>query len=93
MAAETLSQLQPRLPELVDRACQSHDRFFITRNGHTDDVLLAAEEYEGLMETLEILSDPEAVQRLHEAKEAFERGEGRSLETILRELRGGSGPS
>ncbi|MCP4548670.1 MAG: GNAT family N-acetyltransferase [bacterium] len=58
MAAETLtlSQPQPRLPELVDRACQSHDRFFITRDGHTDAVLLAAEEFEGLIETLEILS-------------------------------------
>ncbi len=50
MATETLSlnQIQPRLSELVDRARQSLDRFFITCDGHTEAVLLSAEDFEGL---------------------------------------------
>jgi prevent-host-death family protein len=88
MATETLtlSQLEPRLSELVDRAHQSLDRFFITRNGHTDAVLLGAADFEGLVETLEILSDNEAVRELIQAEREFSQGEGHPIETINQEL-------
>ncbi len=91
MATETLSltELRPRLPELIDRVNQYFDRFFITRRGRTEAVLLAADELEGLLETLDILSDTECVRRLAEAEEELARGEGHALETVRRELRDG----
>ncbi len=88
MATETvtLSQLEPRLSELIDRAGQSLDRFFITRNGLAEAVLLGADDFEGLLETLEILSDDATVRELIEARRELTQGEGHSLETIHREL-------
>jgi antitoxin YefM len=88
MATETLSltELRPRLPELIDRAHQFFDRFLITRRGRTEAVLLAADEFEGLLETLDILSDTECVRRLTEAEEELARGDGHSLDTVRREL-------
>jgi PHD/YefM family antitoxin component YafN of YafNO toxin-antitoxin module len=54
-------------------------------------VLLAAEDFEGLLETIEILSDTECVQRLAEAEEELARGGGHDLDAVRRELRDGLG--
>ena len=88
MTTETLSltELRPRLPELVDRVSQFFDRFLITRHGRTEAVLLAVDDFEGLLETVEILSDNEAVKRLAEAEEELARGGGHALEDVRRQL-------
>ena len=93
MTTETLSltELRPRLSELVDRANRFFDRFLITRHGRTEAVLLAAADYEGLLETVDILSDRECVQRLAEAEEELARGGGHSLEAVRRELSDAAG--
>ncbi len=88
MTTETLSltELRPRLPELVDRARKFFDRFLITRRGRTEAVLLAVDDFEGLLETVDILSDNECVRRLAEAEEGLARGGGHSRESVRREL-------
>ena len=80
MATETLSltEMRPRLSELVARAHEQFDRFVITRRGRAEGVLLSSEEFEGLLETLEILSDEKLVRRLVEADEEVSQGSGRS---------------
>ncbi len=93
MATETLSltDLRPRLSAAIDRAHDLFDRFVITRHGRAEAVLLGADDYEGLLETLQILSDRETVQRLLEAEEDFGKGEAINLETLRRDLESGSG--
>lgn len=93
MATETLSltDLRPRLSEAIDRAHDLFDRFVITRHGRAEAVLLGADDYEGLLETLQILSDRETVQRLLAAEEDFGKGEAIHLETLRRDLESGSG--
>jgi PHD/YefM family antitoxin component YafN of YafNO toxin-antitoxin module len=53
-------------------------------------VLLGSDDYEGLLETLEILSDREAVKRLIEAEEDFRLDEGVDLELLRGRLEAGS---
>jgi PHD/YefM family antitoxin component YafN of YafNO toxin-antitoxin module len=48
--------------------------------------VLSAEEFEGLLETLEILSDEAQVRRLVAADGELARGGGHSLEEVRREL-------
>ena len=93
MATETLSltELRPRLSELVARAHEQFDRFVITRRGRPEGVLLSSEEFDGLLETLEILSDKVLVKSLVEADEELSGGGGHSLEELRRELAGGRG--
>jgi prevent-host-death family protein len=88
MATETVSltDLRPRLSELLTRAHEDFDRFVITRHGRAEAVLLSSEEFEGLMETLEILADSKLVKRLVEADEELAAGGGHSLDDIRREL-------
>ena len=88
MASETISltELRPRLSELVERANDRYDRFVITRHGRAEAVLLSSDEFEGLLETLEILADEKLVRRLVEAEDELEAGGGFELETVRAEL-------
>ena len=81
VASETISltELRPRLSELVERANERYDRFVITRRGRAEAVLLASDEFDGLLETIEILSDEKLVKRLIEAEEELEAGGGHAL--------------
>ncbi|HVT17802.1 MAG TPA: type II toxin-antitoxin system Phd/YefM family antitoxin [Thermoanaerobaculia bacterium] len=63
-----LTDPEPRLSELVDRASEFLERIVLTREGEAKAVLLAAEDFAGLLETVEILSDTELVKRLVEAE-------------------------
>ena len=92
MTTETLSltELRPRLPEIIDRAREYFDRFFITRHGQPEAVLLSSEDFEGLLETLEILGDKECLERLAAAEEELASGGGQTLEDIRRELEDGA---
>ncbi len=88
MATETISltEMRPRLSELLKRAHEQFDRFVITRRGRAEAVLLSSEEFDGLLETLEILSDKALVKRLIEADDEFSGGGGYALEEVRQEL-------
>jgi prevent-host-death family protein len=60
MACKTLaiSEGRKRLLELADQAQETFERFILTRNGKPELVLLNYEDYESLMETLEIYQTP-----------------------------------
>lgn len=49
--------------------------YTLTENGRSKVTVLSAEEYDSLMETLEILSDPTASKRIEQAEKEIERGE------------------
>jgi prevent-host-death family protein len=52
-----LSKAKAHLSEFVRRVREEHESFAITHRGKVEGVLLSLEEYESLIETLEILSD------------------------------------
>lgn len=86
MPTETLSltELRPRLSAIVDRVHQALDRVVITRHGQAEAVLLSAADFEGLLETLDVLSDGELVGRLVAAEDEFARGGGHTLAEVRR---------
>lgn len=59
-----LSKAKARLSDLVRRVREEHASFAITHRGKPEGVLLSVEEYEALLETVEILSDRELMARL-----------------------------
>ncbi len=85
----SLTELRPRLSEAVERVRERYDRFLISRHGRVEAVLLAADELEGLLETLEILSDEALVRRLGAAERELAEGVGLTLAALRREIEGG----
>lgn len=68
MEITSLSDLKSRLSEYADRAELQHEQFTITRNGRPAVVLVSAQEWESLQETLFWLSQPGIHASLAEAE-------------------------
>lgn len=57
MSTVTLSEAKTQLARLLREVEELGERYVITRSGRAAGVLLSVDEYEGLLETLEILAD------------------------------------
>lgn len=63
-----------RFLDLLKRLGIERSIITITRNGVPAGVLMSVEEYESIMETLEILAEPKVVRALGRARRNFARG-------------------
>jgi len=79
-----LAYVKAHLSEVIDRVVASHERISITRHGHREAVVIAADDLDTLEDTLDILSDPVALQEIAEARQAAARGEGLDLDAVRR---------
>ncbi|MBK5228984.1 MAG: type II toxin-antitoxin system Phd/YefM family antitoxin [Actinobacteria bacterium] len=77
-----LAEIKAHLSEIVDRIEGQHQRIILTRNGRPAAVLLSPDDLEALEDTLEILSNPDAVAEIERAREEIARGEGVTAEEL-----------
>jgi antitoxin YefM len=86
--AETIpiTEAKARIAELADRVAREHDHFTITRNGRADVMLISVAEYESMQETLDILSDDEALADLRQSREDFACGDTFDAAQVRAEL-------
>jgi antitoxin YefM len=75
MTTQSLAAVKAHFSQVIDEVAGTHERVTVTRNGSPVAVILAVEDYESLMETLEILSDPRARSDIRQAEEAMAGGE------------------
>jgi prevent-host-death family protein len=75
MTTEALRTVKDRFSEYVDRVEREHERVTVTRNGRPAIVLISTEDLEQLEETIDVLSDPEAMAGIREADAAIARGD------------------
>ena len=69
-----LSEIKAHLSEIVDRVEHEHDRVVLTRNGRAAAVIMSPEDLEALEDTLELLSDPKALEEIDRARQEVARG-------------------
>jgi prevent-host-death family protein len=81
-----LKALRPGLPKVADAVASGFDRYIVTRRGHPVMVLVNPEDFEGLLETIEILSDRSALKRIRQSRKELEAGKTISLEALRRRL-------
>lgn len=70
-----LSAVKARLSEIAEEVHRTHQRVQITKNGRSYVVLISAEDLASLEATVELLRDPEAMQRVRQAQTDIETGE------------------
>jgi len=80
------TEARARLTELLDEVNERHEHIVITRNGRPAGVVLSSDEYEALAETLDVLSDDEALVSLRESEADVRAGRVYSLDEVRREL-------
>jgi len=82
----TLKELRPELPEVIKNIDTKLDRYIITKRGKPVVMMMNIDDYESILETIEILSDKQAVQRIKQAKEEIAKGKTISLKELRRKI-------
>ena len=78
----SLAAAKTQLSDLVRRVGREHERVTVTVHGSPSAVLIAPADMEAMEETIEILTDIEAVQRLVQADADLAPGLGETREQL-----------
>jgi antitoxin YefM len=84
MTTLPLAEVRANLSKLVDEAVRTHQRVEVTRQGRRAAVILSAEDYDSIMETLAILSDSDL---MRDVRVAEEDDEIFTLDEVTEEMR------
>lgn len=87
MTTLSLADARANLSKLVESAVTTHERFEVTRNGDRAVVVLSAEDYDALLETVDVLSRAEEVQALKEGLDDLDAGRTSPLDEVRSAMR------
>lgn len=82
-----VADARSQLSKLIDEATATHQRFEITRNGRRAAVLLSADDYDALQDTIAVLSDPTLLSAHQEGRAAIEAGDYLDADQIAHAMR------
>jgi antitoxin YefM len=85
MTTLPLAEVRAQLSKLVDEAIRTHERIEVTRQGRRAAVILSADDYDSIMETLAILSDQELLREIRAAE--ADDGHVFTLDEVTEEMR------
>ncbi|MFV2074097.1 MAG: type II toxin-antitoxin system Phd/YefM family antitoxin [Thermoanaerobaculales bacterium] len=86
MNTVTLSDAKTHLARLLSEVVEMGEQVVITRSGRPAGVLVSVDEYEGLLETLEILADADMADAVRRGLDEAEHGATMSHEETWGEL-------
>jgi antitoxin YefM len=84
----TLEQAQKSLKQVIDDIRQSKSPYVLTSAGEPQALIITIEEYEDLLEELALLSSAEHIERIAQARAAYQAGEGGDYDTLRQEILG-----
>ena len=87
MSTQSLRDVRDHLSEVIDRVEHQHERVVVTRNGKPAAVIVSPEDLAQLQETIDVLSDPQALADIREADAAYVRGDVVRGADAVRKLR------
>ncbi len=76
------TEARANLTELLDALEDKQEHVLITRNGRPSAVMLSADEYESLEETLDILQDKDLMEALRKSEDDVRAGRLTSLKDL-----------
>ena len=79
------AEARASLASLLNAIEDLDEHVIITRRGKPSAIILSYEEYERLLETLDVLSDPELMKAVQEGEEDIKRGDIASLNEYLKD--------
>ncbi len=70
-----LAEVKAKFSEMIDRVEAQHDRITVTRNGRPAAVLMSPEDLASLEDTLDLLSNPNAIVEIERARNEVAAGD------------------
>ena len=83
LTTTTTSNAKANFLAMVRKAHELGQTYLITHRGEESAVLLSSEDYEGLLETLDILKDDKAIASIMESLNDLKKGDVYSFEDVL----------
>jgi prevent-host-death family protein len=81
----SISEARKRIFDIAEEVQKPSTYYTLTENGRAKAVLMSAEQFDSIMEDLEILSDPKIMANIKEAEEQLKRGEYVTLDELMKE--------
>lgn len=78
-----ITQAKSKLLDMVRLIHDQDDTYAITKNGVPEAVLISMKKFEGLLETIEILADHDAMSQLHGSKDDVAKGRFVGVDEVL----------
>lgn len=79
----TMEQAQRQLKRVIEDINQNKTPYVLTRFGKPQALIVSIEEYEEMQEELALLSNPEHIARIAEARAAYRAGESVEFKDYL----------
>lgn len=82
----SISEARKKIFQIVDEIQKTGRYYLLTEKGKPKAVVLSAEEFSSIQETMEILSNPGVLRDIQKAEKEFAKGEYRRWEDVKKEL-------
>lgn len=86
MTTLAISEARAKLTQLVNAVDKRFERFTITNHGKGKAVLISNDEYESLLETVEILSDPKLMAAIKKGDQDIKAGRTLTMGEVFKKL-------
>lgn len=87
MTTLPIADARAQLSKLVDEASSTHERIEITKNGRRAAVLMGADDYDAMRETIAVLSDSALLLAHQEGGQAFTEGDILNADQLAEAMR------
>lgn len=87
MTTLPVAEARAHFSRIVEQASATHERFEITRNGSRAAVLLGADDYDAMMETVAVLSDAKLVKEIGKGLRDLGRGDTFTADQVRADMR------
>ncbi len=82
----SVRELRPNISKVMDNIHKKFDRYIVNRRGNPEVVMMSLEDYESIIETLDIQANKELVKAIKLAEKEIAKGQGKSLDVLQKEL-------
>lgn len=86
MSTLSVADARANFSRVVESASQTHERISVTRNGARVAVILGSDDFDALLETVEILADTEVMASIREGLDELKNGAMSSADDVQDEM-------
>jgi antitoxin YefM len=79
----TTREFRAHLADVFSDVVKRFDRYVISKHGKPEAVLMCVDDYEGWLETMEIMSSKKTLMDIEAAKKELRQGKGYTLEEVF----------
>ncbi len=79
----SVRELRKNLANVISDVKAHYERYVVSKHGEPEAVLMSIEDYEGWLETLEIMSDKEAMKDIRLAEKELKKGKFYDFEKVF----------